>query len=155
MNITKPIKLQVFIDLTNCVFAILENFYCFTSSYVHNLEAKSMASMVPQLTIINSENCCWSLSLANTHTHARTQIYININCRDLSFPDDGMMKAVDIYPHDGLELGFRHMLKLMISLTHVSLTEWPTFRRRHVQTPFHEWKYLNFIWYLIEICSLG
>ena len=34
-------------------------------------------------------------------------------------------------------------------------TRWPPFRRRHVQMRFLEWKYANFKWNFIEICSLG
>ena len=32
-------------------------------------------------------------------------------------------------------------------------TKWPTFRRRHVQVRFLEWKYMNFDWYFTEFYS--
>ena len=34
-------------------------------------------------------------------------------------------------------------------------TKWPTFHRWDLQRLFHEWKLLNYKWYLIEMCSLG
>ena len=34
-----------------------------------------------------------------------------------------------------------------------AVTKWPTFRRRHNQMHFLEWKYVNFDYYLTEMCS--
>ena len=40
-------------------------------------------------------------------------------------------------------------------LTHLPWTKWPPFRRRQFQKHFLEWRYFNFKWNFIEICSLG
>ena len=56
VNITKPIIFRIFIHLTSLLVVILVKFYCFTIPYVPELEAKSV---VPELTIRDSEHCWW------------------------------------------------------------------------------------------------
>ena len=42
----------------------------------------------------------------------------------------------------------------MVVLKHIETeTKWPTFRRRHCEMHFLEWKYMNFDWCSTEVCS--
>ena len=67
VNITKRIIFQFFIDLDSFVVAVLVKFYCFTSQFVPNLEAKSV---VPELATRYIMHCWWP-SLSGTKTTAK------------------------------------------------------------------------------------
>ena len=76
VNITKAIIFQFSIHITSVVLAILAKFYCFTSPFVPNLEAKSV---VPATITRNSEHCWRSLECLyrfslSGYTHCRDVI---------------------------------------------------------------------------------
>ena len=56
-SITKVIKFQFFIYITGFIVVIFDKFCCFTQPFVPKLKGKSV---VPEMTIRDSEYCSWS-----------------------------------------------------------------------------------------------
>ena len=91
VNITKAIMFQYFIHLTMFVIAILVKFYCLRSPLVSNLEGKSV---VPQLTIRDSEHCWWSLPRPVVAQRHCDLPYMSLSLGQIHGPINGMMQNV-------------------------------------------------------------